>query len=231
MKIGIFSDPHYSSAEITCGCRYNGRSLQKIKAAYEYFDSCGCALAICLGDLADTERTVDEEIANLKKIGEVFGRAKTPTVALMGNHDAFTLTREQFYSAIGIKQVEQLVLGGRHLLFLDTCYFKSGAHYAPGDSDWTDCYYPDVKRLEEQLAQISGDTYIFMHHNTDIAIREDHRLSNAEELMACINRSGVVKAVYQGHYHGGHTSEYNKIPYVTLPAMCQVDDGYFVIEI
>ena len=30
MKLGIFTDSHYSSSELTCGCRYNSRSLEKI---------------------------------------------------------------------------------------------------------------------------------------------------------------------------------------------------------
>lgn len=231
MKIGIFSDPHYSSAAITCGCRYNNRSLDKIKAAYCHFESEGCRLVVCLGDLIDTEKTVDEEIANLKKIADVFHGASMPTVALMGNHDAFTITSEQFYDTLGLPKAEHLTLDGRELFFLDTCYFKSGKHYAPGDSDWTDCYCPDVKKLEKSLAAIDSDAYIFMHHNTDIAIREDHRLANAEELMRCINQSGKVKAVFQGHYHGGHSSIYGGIPYITLPAMCQVDEGFFVYEI
>jgi hypothetical protein len=154
-----------------------------------------------------------------------------PTVALMGNHDAFTLTEKQFYSVLEIPQTDYLFLEGRHLFFLDTCYFKNGVHYAPGDSDWTDCFYPFVEELSDKLSKIPSDAYIFMHHNTDISIREDHRLANAQELIDCINQSGVVKAVYQGHYHGGHHSEHGGIPYVTLQAMCQADEGYFVIDI
>lgn len=128
-------------------------------------------------------------------------------------------------------QRDELTYAGRTLIFLDTCYFKSGRHYAPGDSDWTDCYYPYVKELEEKLTRAESDVYIFMHHNADVAVREDHRLANAEELMRCINQSGKVKAVFQGHYHGGQDSVYEGIPYITLPAMCQVDEGFFVYEI
>ena len=35
MKIGIFTDSHFSSAEVTCGNRYNSRSLEKIRRADE----------------------------------------------------------------------------------------------------------------------------------------------------------------------------------------------------
>lgn len=36
MKIGLFSDPHYSSQEVTRSVRYNIKSLEKIKAAYSF---------------------------------------------------------------------------------------------------------------------------------------------------------------------------------------------------
>ena len=71
MKIGIFTDSHYSSAEVSCGRRYNNKSLAKIKEAYAAFEREGCALAVCLGDLIDTEVTVELEVENLKKIDGV----------------------------------------------------------------------------------------------------------------------------------------------------------------
>ena len=54
MKVGIFTDSHFSSAEVTCNNRYNNKSLQKIKRAYEYYDKEKCDMVICLGDLIDT---------------------------------------------------------------------------------------------------------------------------------------------------------------------------------
>lgn len=59
MKLGIFTDSHYSSHEITCEKRYNSRSLEKIKEAYALFEKEKCDLAICLGDLTDKEDTLE----------------------------------------------------------------------------------------------------------------------------------------------------------------------------
>ena len=42
MKIGLYTDSHYSSQEVTCGCRYNSRSLDKIRVAYDFFERSGC---------------------------------------------------------------------------------------------------------------------------------------------------------------------------------------------
>ena len=71
MKLGIFTDSHYSSQEITCGNRYNSRSLEKIKQAYCYFEEEKCDLVICLGDLTDKESTHEKEVENLSKIAQL----------------------------------------------------------------------------------------------------------------------------------------------------------------
>ena len=57
MKIGLFSDSHYSSAEVTCQRRFNNQSLRKIREAMAAFQDCD--LVISLGDLTDVEHTTD----------------------------------------------------------------------------------------------------------------------------------------------------------------------------
>ena len=41
--------------------------------------------------------------------------------------------------------------------------------------------------------------------------------------------SGKVKAVFQGHYHKGHETVIDGIPYHTLPAMCEGEENRFMI--
>jgi hypothetical protein len=70
MKLGIFTDSHYSSHTIT-GLnkrRRNSQSLKKIKEAYDFFAAENCDLVICLGDLIDKEDSHQKEIDNLKEI-------------------------------------------------------------------------------------------------------------------------------------------------------------------
>ncbi len=231
MRLGIFTDSHYSSAEITDGKRYNSKSLGKIKDAYAYFEKENCDLIVCLGDLLDTEKTVEKEIENLKEIAKVIHSVKIPTVCLMGNHDAFTLTADEFYSVLNLDAPKDTIIDGKTLLFLDACYFKNGIHYQPGDSDWTDTYYPFEKELSEKLKNAKSDVYIFMHQNIDTAIVPSHRLFNAGALFNIINGSGKVKAVFQGHYHKGQRSEYGGVKYIALPATCENDDAIFIFDI
>ena len=231
MKLGVFTDSHYSSAEITCGRRYNTRSLRKIKEAYDFFEKEKCDLVVCLGDLIDTESSVEKEIENLREIAKIIQNSVIPTACLMGNHDAFVLEKEKFYEIIGIPATEELSVGGRKLIFLDACYFKSGRHYSPGDTDWTDCFLPDENQFKAKIDSITEDTYIFIHQNIDPAVKANHRIFNADKIFSFINESKVVKCVFQGHYHPGCDSEYNGVRYITLPAMCENENAVRVYEL
>ena len=232
MRIGLWSDSHYSTALLTCGKRYNSASLEKIKAAMAYFRAQGCELALCLGDVTDREASHEQEIKNLQEVAAVLDESGLPTICLMGNHDAFSFTPEEFYSILGENHAPRLMQqDGLNLLFIDACHFKTGVHYAPGDSDWTDTYYPHEDRLRKTLSGLTGDTYLFMHQNIDPGVRADHRLSNDSVIRSIIEESGNVRAVYQGHYHLGYQSENNGIPYITLPAMCEGDGRVMIVDL
>lgn len=231
MKIGLFSDPHYSTQEVTCGCRYNSRSLDKMRQAYQTFAAAGCDLILCLGDLTDIEKDHRQEIANLQAAAAIIHSVSIPTVCLMGNHDAFAFTPEEFYDLLGGCKPTDRTAQGKSLLFLDTCHFRSGRHYAPGDTDWTDTCLPDPAALEAALAAATGEVYVFLHQNIDPGIPADHRLSNDSEVRRILAQSGKVKAVYQGHYHPGHQSRLGDIDYVTLPAMCEQERAYYIVEV
>ena len=227
MKIGLFTDSHYSSQSLTCGRRYNSESLRKIKEAYEYFKKEKADLVICLGDITDTEDTKEKEIGNLSEIREVMDAFAIKTYILMGNHDAFTFTEEEFYSHLG---EEKKPKDGEGLIFVDACYFKDGRRYMPGDFDWEDTFYPYADELSKKLSSADEGTLIFMHQNTDGNLPSDHRLSNDREIRKILEDSKKVKAVYQGHFHPGAENETEGIKYITLPAMCENEGAYFVID-
>lgn len=231
MRLGIFTDSHYSSQAVTCGNRYNSRSLEKIRQAYADFEQAGCDLVICLGDLSDREGDHSKELLNLRQLAQVIQSSFIPTVCLMGNHDAFTYTQEEFYAILGGCRPVTVCAAGKTLLFLDACYFKSGRHYLPGDSDWKDTFFPHAGWLKQALEEADGDVYLFVHQNLDPDIRADHRLHNADAINEMLLKSGKVRAVFQGHYHEGNQSIHSKIPYTTFPALCERENTWFVITI
>ena len=232
MRLGIFTDPHYSSQEITCGKRYNSRSLEKIRQAYRYFMAADCDLIVCLGDLIDREKDAETQKLQLESVAQIIRGCRIPSVCLMGNHDAFAFTREAFYGILGPScRPTDRVLDGKRLLFLDACYFRNGRHYRPGDTDWTDTFYPFEAELRKTVSASEEDIHVFLHQNLDPHIDARHRLYNADGVNAILASHGHVKAVWQGHYHPGARCEYNGIRYITLPAMCERENAFFVAEI
>ncbi|MCR5042223.1 MAG: metallophosphoesterase [Clostridia bacterium] len=232
MRLGIYTDPHYSSQTVTCGVRFNSRSLGKLREAYRFFERAGCDLAVCLGDLIDKEPDHETEIADLRQAAGVIAASSVPTVCLMGNHDAFSFTQEEFYAVLGEDcRPYDRVLHGKSLIFLDACYFGDGRRYMPGDTDWTDTYCPHVEELRKALASARGDVYVFVHQNLDPAAGERHLISNAASINDILSGCPKVRAVYQGHYHPGCRNVINGIRYITFPAMCESDGAFFIEDI
>lgn len=230
MKLGIYTDPHYSSQEVTCGNRYNNRSLDKMKAAYRDFEAAGCDLIVCLGDLTDTEDTREKEEQNMAEIAALFAACPIPTVCVMGNHDAYVFEPEEFYALLGGCEPLDWVDGDNTLLFLSANYNPDGSPYHPHAFHWDQCYLP-TEGLAERLAAAPGDVYVFLHQNLDAACPADHRPTNADEAHRILADSGKVKAVYQGHYHWGQDTHKDGVHYVTLPAMCCYDSTHRIVEL
>jgi predicted phosphodiesterase len=231
MRIGVFTDAHYSSHELTCKKRCNRQSLRKIEQAYAHFEEKGCELIVCLGDLIDKEDCAEKVTENLRSIARIVASCPIPTVCLMGNHDAFALEADTFYSVLGLCPPHDRCIHGRRLVFLDTCYFEDGRRYAPGDTDWTNSFLPDAALLRERLLHAPRGAFVFAHPCIDPAVRADHRVRNADRIFEILAQSGTVRTVFEGHYHAGAHTTYGGVEYVTLPAMCEVENGYQIFEI
>jgi len=233
MKIGLFTDSHYSSAKITCGRRYNSRSLAKIEQAMCCFQKENCELVICLGDLIDREDEQKKVLSNLHEVAEVFHRYNLPLICLMGNHDAFTLTQKAFYGVLGEEcRPRPIRTESRTLLFLDCCYTSDGAHYKPeGFHDWTDTFLPQPQELKRTLEECDTPVCLFMHQNVSPGIRSDHCLTNAWAVRKLVVESGKVEKVFQGHYHPGQKESSHGIEYITFPAMCEQEEAWFILEL
>lgn len=230
MKIGIITDSHYSSQEVTCTKRYNSKSLAKIKKAYHFFEKENCELIVCLGDIIDKEDFHEKEIENLKKVAKIINSSSIKTVCLMGNHDGFAFEKNEFYNILGIEKPTDIETDKNKLIFLDTCYFTNGKHYERGDSDWTNAYLPSCENFKKRI-KTDKNIFIFSHHNIDINAEENHRINNAEEINEIIRLNKNVKTVYQGHFHPGEKRFYNGINFITFPAMCENEDAVFIEDI
>ena len=230
MKIGLFADAHYSSQELTCGKRRNNLSLGKLREADAYFAEQRCGLCISLGDLIDKNDSHAADVRHLEEVRAVIASSGIETVCVMGNHDAFTFEREEYYRILGGCEPADRTVGGKRLLFPDSCYFRNGEHYTSAGGDWTDCFLPGADAFLARLSESETEAVVFLHHNIDPAIPADHRLANADALFAGIRDSRRVKTVFQGHYHPGMRSQYGAVRYVTLPAVCENERAYYIYE-
>ncbi|MBQ8371032.1 MAG: metallophosphoesterase [Clostridia bacterium] len=238
MKLGLFSDPHYSEKESACVTRRPSLSYGKIRDAMDAFTAAGCDLVLCLGDLVDCCDTIEEDRRRIDELNGMISSYPMPFYSLMGNHDYQNFTREEFSRRTSYPPFF-LRFGDITLIFPDANFMDNGTAdgqiYAKDAIDWTNAYLPaDVcEKLRAVLAdEETVRAYVFLHQNLDPAVEEHHVIRNADAVRAVLRESGKVCAVYQGHFHPGHESIIDGIPYVTLPAMCEGDaNPYRIVEI
>ena len=230
MKIGLFTDSHYSSMEVTCRTRRPSLSYGKIWEAMEHFK--GVDMVICLGDLIDhCENPADNE-RHLSEITALIRGYGIPFYSLMGNHDCDVFTPDEFDALGGNRPPFRIRDGKTALIFLDANHTLDGCHYAVGEVEWTQCLIPQDQIEKLRMALDDPQTeraYIFVHQNLDPDVQYQHIIANADEVRSVLKQSGKAVKVIQGHFHPGHNNVIDGIEYRTLPAMCDGEENSFEI--
>ena len=233
MKLGLFTDPHYSTKELACKTRRPLLSYGKIREAMEHFASESVDAVICLGDLVDDSGSREENVAEIKRINSLIRSFGLPFYCMMGNHDYQNFTREEFCELTeGAYPPFALEMGNSLLIFLDCNYRKCVRIYGPDDVDWKDTRLPEdqLSKMRELIVNNpERDVYVLSHQNIDSTIRADHVTHNADDIRKMLNSYSNVRAVIQGHYHRGNDNVIDGIKYHTLPAMCEGEGNYFEI--
>ena len=232
MRIGLFTDPHYSD-KIASENRLHSLSYDKIKTAMARFKANGVDMVICLGDLTDDCVDIEDNSKALKKLSDMINSFGIKFYSLMGNHDCISFTKEEFdvitngaYPPFKIENNDSV------LIFLDCNYSDNGEKYKVREVDWTNTYLPEdqYETLKKEL-NTDKNKYIFVHQNLDSDVEEHHIVHNAEKIRETIEKYNV-NMVIQGHYHLGHDNQINGIKYHTLPAVCENEENCFeIIEI
>lgn len=233
MKIGLFTDPHYCSMEITCKTRRPVLSFHKIQEAMNAFSASGADLVLCLGDLVDDCGCRESNCLAIRELSNMIHSYDIPFFSMMGNHDYQNFTKEEFnLYTDGACPPLTAVYGHRTFIFLDANYTRDGKVYEPGKVEWTNTKIPEDQliSLQKTLAESSGqDIYVFTHQNLDPGVDARHIIANACEIRTLLEEAGNVKMVISGHYHPGHEAEINGIRYLTLPAMCEGEENRYEI--
>ena len=230
MKIGLFTDPHYSDKEAS-STRLHSLSYDKVKEAMTYFKSQNVDLVICLGDLSDDCVDIKDNPKALGKISEMINSFGIKFYSLMGNHDCQGFTKEEFDNLTGGAYPPFKIENETSILiFLDCNYEDNGEKYKVGMVDWINTFLPDdqLENLKKELEN-NKDVYIFVHQNFDNTVEEHHIVYNADKNRALFEKSNNVKMVIQGHYHLGKDTEINGVKYHTLSAMCEGQTNCFEV--
>ncbi len=174
-----------------------------------------------LGDPARIAAILTDAVANLARWGG-------PTHFVLGNHDIYDLSKDEFLARVGVPSTTWSIdLGGFHLVALDAQFSKAGKDY--GHSFWiVQGTIPpaQLEWLRADLAATSLPTIVFIHQPLDKEFETEAGgppVSNRLEVQAALAASGRVIAVFQGHSHENHHAIVDGIHYVTFAAMVDYD--------
>ncbi len=231
MKFGIVTDLHYSTKESACTTRRPNKSLEKLKISLENMKEAD--LIVCLGDLVDDCGDESENLRCISDLMQVIRSCGKPFYCIPGNHDCTNFNKEYFYSLTGCPKLPYVLSGDTHdVIFIDACFAADGSEYRPGKVNWTDTDLDKVQ-MESLKSILDSDDKkplaVMLHQCLDPNVEHRHLLHSAGLLREMLEKSGKVDTVIEGHYHPGADNVINGIHYLTLPAMCELDNIPFTV--
>lgn len=242
VRFGIAADSHYADAPAR-GSRYYRESAAKLAECVALMNERRADFIVHLGDFKDQDHPPSEKNAleYLDTIESIFRRFQGPRYHVLGNHDMDCLSKEQFLARVentGIARERSWYSfdsRGLHFVVLDANYLSSGADYRRGNFDWTDANVPPEQLvwLARDLDSTARPAIVFIHQQLDG--QDGHTVRNAAEVRQCLQASGRVLAVFQGHNHAGGYHCIEGIHYYTLKAMVEgsgeANNAYALVEV
>ena len=241
-SFGIVTDPHYADTA-SRGHRFYSESAVEMQECITFMNDKQVDFLIELGDFKDQCSPVSEQstLTQLETIETIFKQFKGPRYHVLGNHDADSISKEQFLARVentGIAQNANYYSfdsHGVHFVVLDANVRADGLDYDHGNFDWTDANIPCKQQdwLKKELVSTSKPVVVFIHQQLDG--EDNHCVKNAAEIRQLLQASKRVLAVFQGHNHAGHYSLIDQIHYYTLKAMIEgtglQNSAYAIVEV
>ena len=243
-----------STISLNATPRYFTGGLAKIETFSLAMNKAGAAFVAELGDFTDNPSdgslTYDKRkaavLGYLEAAEAKLALFKGPRYHVFGNHDTDQLSKEDVKakapdSVQGLSDGRYYFSfnqGGLHFVVLDAGFRSDGAAYSgvPGSAGagyaWSDANIPaaELAWLKADLAATKLPTIVFGHQllnpeeQVDAAFDPAHAVKNAADVRAVLEKSGLVLAVFAGHYHDGGYQLVNGIHYVTLQASAAYGD-------
>lgn len=236
MKIGIIADLHLPKKERPPRPEPGKKpepvpddpTTVKVKAFYEKAKAEKYDFVFNLGDLISDSGDENANYMTASMFSRSMISSTVNTYYVLGNRDCMCIPKdlllhcsETLGGAYQFKKEDTLFVA------LDANYSCDGKAYAPGFTDWTDSFIPEVQ-LEFLKKQLARDDFkqavVVCHQRLDLFMDglehvNPHVVSNAEAVREIIEASGKVALVLQAHYHSGDDVVQNGIRYYTQPAL------------
>ncbi len=236
MRFLAVTDLHYTDLHDGVDGRMHDLSLAKLRQAVRD-GAAGCDCIVDLGDTADGYDGHRPQTELLLEARDVLRASGLPYYAIIGNHDT-SIPKQAFYSYLDMPdRYYAFDCGGYRCLVLDACLNDVREPLPQTEIRWDDCRIDpgQIAWLRRELDAAAGDVLIFTHVPfmlEEKEIENPHLVKNRDEVMALLEESGKVRAVFSGHYHDGCFGVCGGIPYITFSAVVIGEkNAYAVVDV
>ena len=237
LRIGIVADVHAHDTESPVEHKVMTNYPERLAAFVDAMNAWPADAVIELGDLVNGAFVLGADYGDPTRIPQILDDTVAilsgldcPTHYVLGNHDMYDLSKNEFLAAVGQeKKYYSFDLGGFHFVVLDAEYND------PAGDDYdhvfmrVKCRIPqhELDWLREDLAETDLPTIVCVHQPFDSEFDPTAggpAVVNNAEVRQLLSESGVVIAVFQGHDHENRHAEIDGIHYVTFTAMVDHTD-------
>lgn len=234
LKFAQVSDVHFSTRNVNTTFKLTAESPKLLDDAIDQINEIpDISFVMFTGDLID--KSFEKELTAVLPYVE---KLKYPWYFVFGNHDPCVggyLTKQlyleilnehnnnfvykkPYYSFVPQKGYKVIVLD----TIIDTRITSNG-----------EIYPEEVKWLEEELENSKKDIVLIFMHVPIIEPfpSEGHKLLNAGEIQALIEKYKNPIAVFQGHYHASKITQHDNVLYVSSPALVSYPNAFRIINI
>jgi len=232
LRIGIVTDIHAHDTDAPVEHKVMTNYVERLGAFVDAMNAWPADAVIELGDFVNGAFVLGADYGDPTRIPQILGDAlevfsglESPTHYVLGNHDMYDLSKDEFLAAVGQEaKYYSFDLAGYHFVLLDAEYND------PGEDDYdhvfmrVKCRIPqhELDWLQDDLAQTDLPTIVCVHQPLDSEFDANAggpAIVNNAEVRGLLSGSGVVIAVFQGHDHENRYAEIDGIPYVTFAEM------------
>lgn len=224
IQFGTITDIHWGPDEGTRAGSQAPNLVTEIVNSYNAFDALD--FVVELGDrIGNVDR--DHDLKHLCELSKVIKKLNVRYYPLLGNHDVRNLTPEEneevLNSQVGFRTIKVKDI---ELIFLNA---QDPTRGGLGGNIGKD----QLKALQKALLSDKRPALVFTHQPLDeqdvsnnIYFEEWKRgnyayVESRKEVRALLERSGRVKAVFQGHTHWNRLEHHAGIPYFTQASVTE----------